>query len=53
MLQGVEAGCTGSGQLGGEALLDALRGDGRACNGGSLRPIGVSGTGIAGGAAEH
>jgi hypothetical protein len=30
-----------------------LRGDGRACNGGGLRPIGVGGTGIAGGAAEH
>jgi hypothetical protein len=37
----------------GKALLDALRRDGRACNGGGLRPIGVGGTGIAGGTAEH
>ena len=37
----------------GEALLDALRGEGRACDGGGLRPIGVGGTGIAGSAAEH
>jgi DNA modification methylase len=36
-----------------KALLDGLRRDGRACNGGGLRPIGVSGTGIAGGTAEH
>jgi len=40
-------------RFGGEALLDALRGEGCCCNGGGLRPIGVGGTGIAGGAEDH
>ena len=37
----------------GEALVDALRGEGCSCDGGGLCPIGVGGTGIAGSTEDH
>jgi hypothetical protein len=49
----LEQGVQEVGGLGGEALLDALWREGRACACCCVRPVCVSGTGIAGGAEDH